>query len=173
MIDCGSQTEPLTSRGSSLRRMLRNVLSRLQKFGGPARSAYTASSSQWIPANGLWCSCSMPSACPISCRAVPRSPGSVRSQPKFMVRSFRPTRSASLPTVDQEPSPSWNPMRNSASDRSPTSTNDNPMPRFCHSWKHSRTTSRCFLPPTHDTCRVRPVSGSGITDPSDSRSKKQ
>lgn len=154
MTDCESHTDPFTSAGSSLRRMLNQVRSRLQWLGGPARSAYTASSSQWRPANGFWCSCCMPSACPISCRAVARSPGAVRSQPKFMVRSLSPADSASRPTADQEPSPGWNPMRSSASERSATSAKDTPMPSSRHSRKQSRTTSRWSSPPTQDTQRV-------------------
>jgi hypothetical protein len=173
MIDCGSQTNPLVSYGSSLRRMLSYVRSRLQWCGGPANSSCTASSSQWIAASGFWCSCTMPSACPIWCSTVPRSPGAVRSQPKFMVRSCRPVRSASLPTADQEPSPCWKPILSSASDRSATSANVRPIPSARHCANPSRTTSRCSFEPAQDTRRRCAVPGTGMTEASASESKKQ
>ncbi len=95
-----------------------------------------------------------------ACRAL------VTSQPRFMVRPPRPTDSASRPTADQDPAPAWNPIRSSASQRSPTSAKVTPMPRSCHSRKQPRTTSRCSSPPAHGTRRSSPVPGTGMTEAS-------
>ena len=88
MIESGSHPEPETWCGLSLSRTLWRVWSSGQKFGAPRKYASTLGSSQTMPANGFWCSCGMPSVCPISCSAVVWPYGVVRSQSKFIVRSF-------------------------------------------------------------------------------------